>query len=234
MANLKRLRAVLLLAGLSLSAPGLALADEEAAAHGAAQAAAQDADHGESTGGHEAVSLREIVAGHHALEFWGAVVNFGLLVFLVIRMAKKPTREFLLDRRGKIARGIEEAAEAKAKAEAIQLEYSERLKTLDQELNKLRSDIAGAAAQERARIVAEAEQGAQRVKAETEALVARQAEQLEAEIRREVVAAAIAAAERAVKEGATADDQRRLAESFARELGQVATSPIATTREKQA
>ncbi|HKU44757.1 MAG TPA: ATP synthase F0 subunit B, partial [Polyangiales bacterium] len=156
-----------------------------------------------------------------ALEFWGAVVNFTLLVIILRRLSKAPLAKFLEDRRERIDRGIREASQVKAKAEAVYNEYTERLKTLDQELSKLRSDIAKAAADDRARIVADAEETAKRVKAETEQLVARQAEQLEADIRREVVQAAIDAAERAVRESVNADDQRRLAEAFAKELAKV-------------
>jgi F-type H+-transporting ATPase subunit b len=204
-------RALWLALSLACSTPALALADSDEVA--------AEAAHG---GGHgHSVSFREIVAGPHALEFWGAVFNFTLLVFLIIRMAKRPTREFLETRRNTIERGIKEAAEAKAKAEAIQREYSERMKTLDQELNKLRGEIAASAAQDRARIVAEAEASASRVKTETEELVARYAEQLEAGIRREVVAAAIKAAEEAVRQAATPDDQRRLADTFVQELGRL-------------
>jgi len=224
------LRTGLLLLSLSLGAPGLALADEEIAAH----EATEDAEHGVTGEGHGPISLHEIVAGHERWQFWGAVFNFGLLVFVIIRMAKKPTQAFLNERRSKIEHGIEEAAQAKTKAEAVQREYTERLATLDQELSKLRADIAAAAASDRARIVAEAEESAKRVTAETEQLVARKAEQLETDIRREVVAAAITAAERAVKEVATADDQRRLAETFARELGQLSGGAGSTGSTNQA
>ncbi len=95
------------------------------------------------------------------------------------------------------------------------------MRTLDSELTKLRSDIAKAAAADRAQIVADAEEAAKRLKSETEELVSRQAEQLETEIRREVVQAAIDAAARAVRSAANADDQRRLADAFAHELAKV-------------
>jgi F-type H+-transporting ATPase subunit b len=172
-------------------------------------------------GHHGPLTFREVISGHESLQFWGAVVNFILLLWVIRRLAKQPLANFLTDRREKIERGIQEAAAVKAKAEAVFNEYTERLKTLDQELNKLRSDIAKGAAEDRAQIVADAEETAKRVKTETEELVARQAEQLETEIRREVVQAAIEAAARAVREATTADDQRRLADAFARELANV-------------
>jgi F-type H+-transporting ATPase subunit b len=209
-------RSWLLVACLVGSVPVPALADSE---DEVGREAAAEASHGADHGGR--ITLHEIVAGHEAPQFWGSVVNFALLVGLIIYMARKPTRAFLGSRRDAIERGIQEAAQAKAKAEAVQREYSERLKTLDQELAKLRADIAAAAEQDRARIVADAEVTAQRVKAETEALVARQAEDIAASIRREVVAAAVAAAERAVRAGVTPEDHRRLADTFVQELARV-------------
>jgi F-type H+-transporting ATPase subunit b len=184
-----------------------------------AQEAEEETDHEEAH--HGPLTFREVVAGHESLQFWGAVVNFILLLWVIRKLAKQPLANYLTERREKIERGIQEAAVARSKAEAVFNEYTERMKTLDQELAKLRADIAKGAAADRAQIVADAEETAKRVKAETEQLVARQAEQLEADIRREVVQAAIDAAERAVREAATADDQRRLADAFARELAKV-------------
>lgn len=214
-----RLKSVVLALGLALANGALAVApalaeDTREAAHEAEEAA-------EHHDGHGPLTFREVISGHEALQFWGSVVNFILLVVVIRMLAKRPLRNFLENRRESIDKGIQEAAQVKAKAQAVFNEYTERMKTLDQELNKLRADIAAAAAQDRVRIVADAEETAKRVKAETEALVERQAEQLEAEIRREVVQAAIDAAERAVREATNADDQRRLADAFAQELAKV-------------
>jgi F-type H+-transporting ATPase subunit b len=206
-----KLPASLILAGALLLQSPAVHADDEAH-EVAAEVGGGHAD------GHGHLSFNGLLG---SLEFWGAVFNFTLLLVILQRLSKRPMTKFLQERRDRIDRGIREAAQVKAKAEAVFTEYTERLKTLDQELNKLRSDIAKSAVEDRARIVAEAEEGAKRVKAETEALVARQAEQLEAEIRREVVQAAIEAAERAVRETANASDQRRLAEAFAQELARV-------------
>jgi F0F1-type ATP synthase membrane subunit b/b' len=96
------------------------------------------------------------------------------------------------------------------------------MKTLDDELAKLRKEVSAAAERDRARISEEANATVARLKAETESLVQRQTEQLEAQIRREVVAAAAEAAERAVREMSTPEDQQRLADAFLRELGKVA------------
>jgi F-type H+-transporting ATPase subunit b len=189
--------------------------------------------HAEEPAEHSSLSFRQIFLGevpegaseeqqaeakHETMSFWGAVVNFTLLVVLIVVAARKPVAGFLGARREELSRGMTEAADMKAKAEVVFNEYNERMKTLDAELAKLKSDMARAAEQDKAKIVAEAEESTRRLRIETEALIARQAEQLEAQIRREVVEAAMAAAERAVREKTTSEDQRRLAEAFAREL----------------
>ena len=180
----------------------------------------------EAEGGHHGhhgkLTLDQIINGEHKWEFWGSVVNFTLLVFVIVRMGKKPVGAFLASRREGIERGISEAAEVKRAAEQAFNTYTERMKSLDAELAKLRKDVAEAAERDRARIVAEANDSVARLKAETDALVQRQAEQLEAQIRREIVAAAAQAAEKAARELTTPEDQQRLAEAFVRELGKLA------------
>lgn len=206
------------LAVLTVSAPQLVYADKEHAE----EAAAADAEHSGHGGHHGKLTIEEIFTGEHSIEFWGAIVNFGLLVVLIVRMGKKPVASFLSTRREAIERGITEAAEVKRAAEQAFNTYTERMKTLDAELEKLRKDVAEAAERERTRIIAEANESVARLKAETDVLVQRQAEQLEAQIRREVVQAAAEAAEKAAREATTPEDQQRLAESFMRELSKLA------------
>jgi F-type H+-transporting ATPase subunit b len=206
-----------LVAALAAAVPlTAARADAEGAEH---EAEAEVDGHG---GHHGNLTLKEIFTGEHSLEFYGAISNFLLLVFLIVRMGKKPVAGFLASRREGIERGISEAAEVKRAAEAAFNTYTERMQSLDAELNKLRKDVAEAAERDRARIVAEANESVARLKAETDALVQRQAEQLEAQIRREVVAAAAEAAEKAARELTTPEDQQRLAETFMRELNKLA------------
>jgi F-type H+-transporting ATPase subunit b len=221
--------ALLLLVG---AAPCLVQADEHEAEMEAGEAANETSEDGHH-GGH--LTLHSILQGEEKMQFWGSIVNFALLVYLIRRMSKAPLQKFLSERSDLIERGIADAAELKRSAEAIFNEYTERMKTLDRELAKLRQDVAQAAERDRVRIVAEAEESVARLKAETSELVSRQAEQLEAQIRREVVAAAAEAAERAVRETSTPEDQRRLAEAFVRELEKNAkTGPAGSSTHQNA
>jgi F-type H+-transporting ATPase subunit b len=216
------LRGWLLIVGLLTSIPNAAWAQERA----------EEGEHGAEAPltwrrvllgdvGENASEEQQAEAKHETLSFWGAVVNFSLLLALITWKAKRPLNEFLEQRREELRKGMAEASEAKAKAEAIFQEYNARMASLDGELAKLKNDMATAAQQDKARIVAEAEEATKRLRAETESQIARQVQQLEAQIRHEVVQAAVSAAEKAVREGTNADDQHRLAETFARELAKV-------------
>jgi F-type H+-transporting ATPase subunit b len=180
---------------------------------------------------HEAVEELEDqhAGGHHGgplhveqvirnPEFWTAVLNFSLLIFLLVKFGRKPIREFLGSRRGEMERAINEAAEAKAKAEAKLKEYTDRLGQLDTEMAKLRADLTAAAEEDKKRIVAEAEESARRMKIETDALIDQHAKALSAQVRRELVDGAIATAGRLLREQITAADQQQLANEFRKDI----------------
>ena len=154
----------------------------------------------------------------HNLQFWGAVVNFALLAFLIRKMSKQPLGKFLEQRRQEVEQGMKEAAELKAKAEAVYNEYNDRLKTMDTDIEKLREDIRKAAEADKQRILADAEAASKRLRAETEALITQHGDALAREVRSEVVEAAVLAAQDVLRGNLTADDQKRLAERYKQSL----------------
>jgi F-type H+-transporting ATPase subunit b len=190
------------------AAPAVVLADE----HEAAEEAGEEA-HGE---GHHGGPLhfRDVLTP----EFGAAAINFALLVILLVRFGKRPVGSFLGDRRRIMERSMNEAAEAKAKAEAVHKEYTARLAQLDTELKKLRDDIARSAEEDKKQIIADAEETARRLRGETEALIDQHRKGLTADVRREVVEAAVAAAEQALRGAVTPGDQQRLADVYAQRV----------------
>jgi F-type H+-transporting ATPase subunit b len=209
---------------LATCLPALAFAAVVLAAVPAARAEGEDEAHeaveeleGQHSGGHHggALHLDDVIRNP---EFWTAVLNFSLLMFLLVKFGRKPIREFLGSRRGEMERAINEAAEAKAKAEAKLKEYTDRLGQLDAEMAKLKADLTAAAEEDKKRTVAEAEETARRMKIETEALIDQHAKALSAQVRRELVDGAIATAERLLREQITAADQQQLANEFRRDI----------------
>jgi len=147
-------------------------------------------------------------------DFLWRVLNLAVLVWLLVKFAGKPVKEYFAGRREMIRKGVEEAQEAKAAAEKIYREYQEKLAGLDGELKEI---------EERAQLEAEREK--ERMQRETEELVAKlqqQARQMadqevasaKRQLRTEAAQVALEVAERLVKENVTEADRQRMVEKY--------------------
>ena len=134
---MKSLRILLLALGVTLALPAVSLAQDHEAhdaehsmEHGDGEHA--EGQHANAEHEHEGVSPVGIAA---------AFVNFFVLLGIVIYLAKKPTKSFLVSRRAQVVEGLEEAKRLKAAAEEKYAEYQKRLANLDNELAQLRAEI---------------------------------------------------------------------------------------------
>lgn len=195
-----------LIAGaLMFSAPASLHAEEHAAD-----------EHADEHGGHHGdLSLIGVL---NSTEFQAQVFNFLGLVTILVVFGRKPLQTFLELRRKTVEDGIEEATKLKVAAEAKHKEYSERIAQIDDELGKLRADILKAARAEKDRIIQDAEERAKRMRAETDELIAQQIQQLQTSLSREVVGAAVAAAEKMLQGAMKSDDQQRLAQDYVKQV----------------
>jgi F-type H+-transporting ATPase subunit b len=215
----------LLIALMIAGSSSLALAEgEHAAAH-----AEQEADAHDQDGGHHGgpVTFRSIVTDTH---MWAAALNFTLLLLVLRKLGGKGISEFLASRRATMESSINEAAAIKAKAEAKHEEFTKRLATLDAELDKLKADLQRAADEDKKRIAAEAEDNAKRLRAETESLIEQHANALSTEVRREVVEAAILAAQQVIAQSVGAADQQKLADGFRERIQAIAARAPRSSR----
>ncbi|MEM9189872.1 MAG: proprotein convertase P-domain-containing protein [Myxococcota bacterium] len=153
--------------------------------------------------------------------FLGAIVNFVLLVVLIVSLGRKPIRKFLETRRRGVEEGLVEAQRLKKAAEEKYEEYSSRLEKLDEEIDALRAEMVKAGEAERERMVAEAEAKAARLRRETQFVIEQQVKQLQIDLTREAVEAAVAAAEKTLEENTTKADQERLANEYLKRLSDV-------------
>jgi F-type H+-transporting ATPase subunit b len=201
------------------------LAFAETEAEETAEEIAEEHEEGGHHGG--PVTIDSIL---HDTHFWAAVINFTLLLLVLRKLGGKGISEFLKTRRAAMEASINEAAEIKAKAEAKHQEYTARLATLDAEMNKLKTDLEAAAAAESKRITAEAEEAAKRSRIETESLVEQHAHALAAEVRREVVEAAVLAAQQVIAQSVNAGDQQKLADGFRQRIETLATKAARPSR----
>jgi F-type H+-transporting ATPase subunit b len=147
-------------------------------------------------------------------DFLWRVLNLAILLWILIKFAGKPLKEYFAGRRDSIQKGVQEAQEAKAEAERIYREYQEKLAGLDDELKVI---------EERARL--EGERESERMRQETEELVAklqqqarRMAEQeiagAKRQLRREAAEVALETAEKLVKENISDAARQRMVENY--------------------
>ncbi len=209
-----------LAAGTGTSPTASAQHEDEGEAHGDAEGelgeeAAASEEHGEH-GHHPGIGdMFWLEAGPNGEPpFAGRVLSFFLWAFIIVYFGRKPIADFLAVRRKAIVDGLEEARRVEAAAQAKHEEYTARIENLDHEIAKLREEFKRAGMEERDRMVAEASGRAEKMHAEAKFLVDQQLKTLRQELTREAIEAAVGAAEKILRERATAADQQRLADEY--------------------
>src|SRR5882724_8834983 len=69
--------------------------------------------------------------------FGFALVNFGIFLLIMSRLAWKPLKQFMLDRHDQISNDLDAAASLRAEAEATLKQYESKIAGLDREIDTL-------------------------------------------------------------------------------------------------
>ncbi|MGZ3428025.1 MAG: F0F1 ATP synthase subunit B family protein [Polyangia bacterium] len=146
--------------------------------------------------------------------FGFALINFGIFLAIMSRLAWKPLKQFMLDRHDQISNDLDAAAKLRAEAEATLKQYEAKIGGLDKEIDTLLAQIRTESEGEKARIMAAAEADAKRLKEDAERQIAAEIDRARRELRRGVIEAAVAAAQDSLKKNIAADDQRKMAEKY--------------------
>lgn len=146
------------------------------------------------------------------------VLNTLVLFWLLARFGGPAIRNGLKSRKERVQSGIQAAAAMKSEAEEQLAHYEAKLARIDQEIERVRSEMREQAEAERKRVLAEV--GARREQMERDArvLLAQEFKAAREELFREVVAGAMASAEQTLRGRLGPADQQRLAEEFLAEV----------------
>jgi len=229
------LAAAAALAALTALAPATALAvePEGAAAHGHASGEHASGDHASAGQAEHAEHAEEGEGEHeHATPefnfadfsnkktppYLAALVNFGLLIYLYVRLGRKPVAEALKNRRTAVAKEIEDATRILKEAETRSKKYQAKLDSLEEDAEGAKKALGQAGEVEKTRITTEAEEKAVRMEKDARFLLEQEIRQMRLDLVRETVEEAIAAAEELLRKRVTMADQERLAEDYLREL----------------
>jgi len=183
--------------GLGLLVSGLAVASD--AAHEAGQAA----EHG-----------AQIDPKTLALQLF----NFSILLFMIIKFGGGGFKKALANRHTTLKHEIATANQLRADAETRLADQEKRLVNLEKEIEDMRQKARENAQAEKARLVATAEEKANRITTETKFLIEQQVKQAEQSFRVEVAIAAASLAEQLVRKSIGPADQSRLVDGFVGEL----------------
>jgi F-type H+-transporting ATPase subunit b len=155
------------------------------------------------------------------------LVNFGLLLVILAKFGGPAARKMAQDRSDQIKTALDEASALRSKAAAKLAEYESRLAEADAEISKMVDGMRSDAATEKQRILEAAAASAAAMERDAELRIAAEIERARFELRAEVTAAAMAAAEKVLKLKTTSSDQTKLFEQFIGDMQQVASQRAA-------
>jgi F-type H+-transporting ATPase subunit b len=150
--------------------------------------------------------------------FLASLINFGVLVFIVVKFGKKPLTESLVRRKESITREIEEAQRFRHEAEKRLAEYEARLAKIGEELERVRREFREQGEKDKQRIVGEARERQERMLKDAQLLLSQESKQMEADLLAEVVNEATRQATELLSRRLTLGDHDRFAEAFLAQL----------------
>ncbi len=147
------------------------------------------------------------------------VINTVALLAILVYFLKKPLVNFFSERKVQIQTDLEEAREQRDQAERMIADYKQKLAGMEQELEKMRSELTKAADAESTRVVANAERMSASMVEAAKVAAEQEVRKAKVELKNEAVALAIELAESLVREKINEDDRKRLVEEYFVKVG---------------
>jgi len=179
-------------------------ANEHGASHGEEHAEGHG-EHGAEHGEHAGFSTKTFVL---------QLLNFGVLLFILIRFGGRALNKSLRARHEQLKGDINEAARLRDEATQKFQAQDKRVADLEKEIAALRASIRQDAEREQVRLLEGAQERAKRIQDDMRFQLNQQVKEAEALLRAEVARASVRLAEELVRKSINTEDQRRLAQEF--------------------
>ena len=163
-------------------------------------------------GGHEGGSWSEF--------FW-RVVNFAILAAILYWLLAKGARDFFTKRRESIKQTLEEAKKKKEEAEKRYKEFSEKLALLEEEAEKITSELIEEGKKEKEIIISAAGETAKKIMEQAEVTASHEIKKAIKELREEAASLIIRLAEESIKKEINKGDQERLIKDYIDKLDNI-------------
>ncbi|HEY5961083.1 MAG TPA: ATP synthase F0 subunit B [Polyangiaceae bacterium] len=142
--------------------------------------------------------------------FLATLINWGILVGLIVMLAKKQLPAALAKRKATIVQGMDEAKKLRDESARRLHEYEDKLARIDNDIERIKDEMQRAGKQERDRILAEAVERRTRMERDARRLIETELEAVKETLRREVVDGALRDARNNIETQVASDDQQRL------------------------
>lgn len=161
----------------------------------------------------ELILAQSLLEPNAGLIFWKALV-FGLMLFLLYKLAWKPITAALNEREETIDTSIKRAERALIEARQIQEENEKARREAEQDAQRILREAREAADRMRTEEVEATRSRIRQMKEQAEADIEREKQSALEELRDEVTELAIRAAEKILQENLDANRQRKLVDRF--------------------
>lgn len=146
--------------------------------------------------------------------FLANLLNFGVLVFLVVRFGRKPIAAALVKRKQTIMHDIDVAKKLKRDAKDRLKVYKQKFATIEETLAELTAEHVAQAEVEKKRILADAEERRLRMRRDAEFRIEQELKAARVELLNEAVVGAVVAAEELLKRRVAAADFERVNDDY--------------------
>lgn len=144
-----------------------------------------------------------------------------ILFYFLFRFAKQPLKDALRKRRASIMHGMQEAGRMKDDAAARLAEFENKLKHVDDDIERVKREMKEAGEAERTRVLAEAKEKRARMEREARTLIDQELKAVREMLLLETTRSAVKSAEEILAKQITPADQERLAGEYLASIGKL-------------
>ncbi|NNL75506.1 MAG: ATP synthase F0 subunit B [Desulfobacterales bacterium] len=141
-------------------------------------------------------------------------LNFGIIVFVLIKYARTPIKNFLLNRREEVGREIRKIEEEKEKANEKIQETTRMLADSEVRFDKIKERIISEGEKKKQQIIENAQQESKILFEETRKKIANQLREAQKDFKSKLVDSAVALAIEQLPDEITAEDNQKLIHLF--------------------
>ncbi len=150
--------------------------------------------------------------------FLANLINFALFAYVVVRFGRKPLQEALKNRKQTLMKEIDAATKMRDEASERLAKYEDKLKHIDDEMERIREDFRAQGEREKERILADAREKKERMLKDAQFMIEQEVKQMRVSLMHDTVEAAIKAAETLLESRVSAADHDRLSEDYVKQL----------------